>query len=87
MTNIDPDRIGASPPAELQQAFATAQQVAAELDSQRVNLHFDVDDETGRVRVELIDSSGEVLREIPATHLLDALSDGDAWEARLRGAA
>ena len=39
-----------------------------------MNLHFGVDSDTGRIRVELIDGSGEVLREIPAMHLLDALS-------------
>jgi hypothetical protein len=63
-----------SPPPELQQDYVTAQQVAAELESRRVNLHFGVDGTTGRVRVELIGGSGEVLREIPAMHLLDALS-------------
>ena len=63
-----------SPPAELQQEYVTAQKVAAELESRQVNVHFGVDGNTGRVRVELIGGSGEVLREIPATHLLDALS-------------
>jgi FlaG protein len=69
-------RAPSSPPPELQQDFATAQEMAAELESRQVNLHFDVDGDTGRVRIELLDSSGEVLREIPATHLLDALSGG-----------
>jgi len=63
-----------SPPPELQHAFATAQQVAADLQLRQVNLSFDVDGDTGRVKVRLIDSSGQVLREMPATHLLDALS-------------
>jgi hypothetical protein len=63
-----------SPPPELRQEFLTAEKVAAELESRQVNLHFGVDSDTGRVRVELIGGSGEVLREIPATHLLDALS-------------
>jgi hypothetical protein len=63
-----------SPPPELQQDYVTAQQVAAELESRQVNLHFTVDSDTGRIRVELIDGSGDVLREIPAMHLLDALS-------------
>jgi FlaG protein len=69
-----PSRALSSPPPELQQAYATAQQVAAELESRQENLHFRVDSDTGRVRVELIGDSGEVLREIPAMHLLDALS-------------
>jgi hypothetical protein len=62
------------PPTKLQQDYVTAQQVAAELESRQVRLHFGVDPGTGRVRVELIGGSGEVLREIPAMHLLDALS-------------
>lgn len=70
----DPSRAPSSPPPELQQAYLTAQKVAAELDSRQVNLRFRVDSDTGRVRVELIARSGEVLREIPATHLLEALS-------------
>jgi hypothetical protein len=63
-----------SPPPELHQDYVTAQQVAADLEARQVNLHFGVDSTTGRVRVELIGNSGEVLREIPAMHLLDALS-------------
>ena len=69
-----PSRAPNSPPPELQQNYVTAQKVAAELEARQVNVHFGVDGDTGRVRVELIGGSGEVLREIPATHLLDALS-------------
>ncbi|MEP6641997.1 MAG: hypothetical protein ABJB93_08840 [Gaiellales bacterium] len=68
-----PSRAPNSPPPELQQNYVTAQKVAAGLEARQVNVHFGVD-ATGRVRVELIGGSGEVLREIPATHLLDALS-------------
>jgi uncharacterized FlaG/YvyC family protein len=89
MTDIEPDAIGrliplprpmgggrSLPPPKLQQEYVTAQQVAAELESRQVRLQFGVDPDTGRVRVELIGGSGEVLREIPAMHLLDALSGG-----------
>jgi hypothetical protein len=69
-----------SPPPELQQDYVTAQNVAAELEARQLNVHFGVDGDTGRVRVELIGGSGEVLREIPATHLLDALSGCDVLE-------
>jgi uncharacterized FlaG/YvyC family protein len=68
--------VQSSPPPELQRDFAAAQQVAADLQSRQVNLNFDVDSDTGRVKVKLIGSSGQVLREMPATHLLDALSGG-----------
>jgi FlaG protein len=66
----------ASPPAELQQELATAQQVIADLTSRQVNLHFEVDRDTGKVRVEMIDGEGKVIREIPARRLLDTLSGG-----------
>ena len=75
-----PSRAPNSPPPELQQDYVTAQKVAAELESRQVNVHFGVDGDTGRVRVELIGGSGEVLRQIPATHLLDALSGCGALE-------
>lgn len=65
-----------SPPAELQQDLATAQQVIADLASRQVNLHFEVDHETGKVRVEMIDGNGKVIREIPTRRLLDTLSGG-----------
>lgn len=87
MTDIEPDAIGrliplpspmgggqSLPPPKLQREYVTAQQVAAELESRQVRLQFGVDPDTGRVRVELIGGSGEVLREIPAMRLLDALS-------------
>jgi uncharacterized FlaG/YvyC family protein len=66
----------ASPPAEVQQDLATAQQVIADLTARQVNLHFDVDHDTGKVRVEMIDGNGKVIKEIPARRLLDTLSGG-----------
>jgi uncharacterized FlaG/YvyC family protein len=65
-----------SPPAEVQQDLATAQQVIADLASRQVNLHFEVDQDTRRVRVEMIDGNGRVIREIPTKRLLDTLSGG-----------
>jgi uncharacterized FlaG/YvyC family protein len=63
-----------SPPVELQQELATAQQVIADLASRQVNLHFEVDHDTGTVRIEMIDGNGKVIREIPTRRLLDTLS-------------
>ena len=65
-----------SPPPEVQQDLATAQQVIADLTERQVNLHFDVDHETGKVRVEMIDGNGKVIKEIPTLRLLDTLSGG-----------
>ena len=63
-----------SPPPEVQADLATAQQVIAELMARQVNLHFDVDHDTGQVRVELLNGDGEVIKEIPARRVLDTLS-------------
>jgi hypothetical protein len=63
-----------SPPPEVQADLATAQRVIAELAARQVNLHFDVDHETGQVRVEMLDGSGGLIKEIPARRVLDTLS-------------
>jgi uncharacterized FlaG/YvyC family protein len=60
----------------VQADLATAQQVIAELTARQVNLHFDVDHDTGQVRVEMIDGNGKVIKEIPARRVLDTLSGG-----------
>ncbi len=65
-----------SPPPEVQADLATAQQVIADLAARQVNLHFDVDHDTGKVRVEMVDGNGQVIKEIPARRVLDTLSGG-----------
>jgi hypothetical protein len=65
-----------SPPPQVQQDLATAQQVIADLTARQVNLHFDVDHMTGKVRVEMVDGTGKLIKEIPARSLLDTLSGG-----------
>ena len=65
-----------SPPPEVQAELATAQQVIAELTARQVNLHFDVDHDTGQVRVEVLNGDGEVIKEIPARPVLDTLAGG-----------
>jgi hypothetical protein len=69
-------RTPATPPPEVQQDLATAQQVIADLAARQVNLHFDVDHTTGKVRVEMIDGNGRLIKEIPARSVLDTLSGG-----------
>jgi hypothetical protein len=63
-----------SPPPQVQADLATAQQVIAELAARQVNLHFDVDRDTGQVRIEMLNGDGEVIKEIPARRVLDTLS-------------
>jgi uncharacterized FlaG/YvyC family protein len=69
-------RAASTPPPEVRQDLATAQQVIADLAARQVNLHFDVDHTTGKVRVEMVDGSGKLIKEIPARSLLDTLSGG-----------
>ena len=65
-----------TPPAAVQQQFDVAARVIEELSSRQVNLHFEVDHEAGRVRVQVLNGDGAVMREIPARSLLDVLSGG-----------
>ena len=58
-----------TPPPAVQQEFE-------ELSSRQVNLHFEVDHEAGKVRVQVLNGDGAVVREIPARSLLDTLSGG-----------
>ena len=60
----------------MQQEFDVAARVIEELSSRQVNLHFEVDHEAGKVRVQVLSGDGSVVREIPARSLLDTLSGG-----------
>jgi len=64
------------PPAALADEYQAAARVIEELASHQVNLHFEVDQDTNRVRVQMLDQSGAVIREIPARSLLDSLAGG-----------
>jgi uncharacterized FlaG/YvyC family protein len=65
-----------TPPAAVQQEFDVAARVIEELSSRQVNLHFEVDHSAGKVRVQVLNGDGAVVREIPARSLLDTLSGG-----------
>jgi FlaG protein len=65
-----------TPPPAVQQEFDVAARVIEELSSRQVNLHFEVDHDAGRVRVQVLSGDGAVVREIPARSLLDTLSGG-----------
>ncbi len=65
-----------TPPAAVQQEFDVAARVIEELSSRQVNLHFEVDHDAGKVRVQVLNGDGAVVREIPARSLLDTLSGG-----------
>lgn len=65
-----------TPPPAVQQEFDVAARVIEELSSRQVNLHFEVDHEAGKVRVQVLSGDGSVVREIPTRSLLDTLSGG-----------
>jgi hypothetical protein len=64
----------ASPPPEALAELDKAARVLDELATKQVNLHFEVDDAKGKIQVQVRDGSGNVLREIPSTKLLDVLA-------------
>ena len=61
----------AGPPPELKAEMAKAAKVAEDLHAQGRELRFERDERTGRIRVELRDLDGNVLRVIPGTQALD----------------
>jgi flagellar protein FlaG len=61
----------AGPPPELRAEMDAAARVAQELRAQGRELRFEHDDVSGRIRVEVRDLDGNVLREIPASKALD----------------
>ena len=70
------DSLPGSPPAE---ALREVEAAARRYDWLRENgreLRFTVDEETRRVRIEVRDLEGRLLREIPPSQALDAISGG-----------
>jgi FlaG protein len=68
--------VPSQPPAALADEYHAAARVIEELAAQQINLHFEVDGSSNRVRVQMLDRNGDVIREIPARSLLDSLSGG-----------
>lgn len=63
------DTIPASPPPELRAEILTAQRVVQDLHARGRELRFEID--AGRVRIEVCDLDGNVLREIPPSRALE----------------
>ena len=68
--------VPSEPPPALSEEYHAAARVIEQLAAQQINLHFEVDEDTNRVRVQMLDQHGDVIREIPARSLLDSLSGG-----------
>ena len=70
--------IPAKPPADLLFELDRAASVIGELAARQVGVHFKVNERTGSLHVQVVDDKGALLREIPATRLLDVLASGSA---------
>lgn len=73
-----PYEIPAQPPTDLLSQLDRAASVISDLAARQVGVHFAIDDRTGKVRVQVVDNKGALLREIPATRMLDVLASGSA---------
>jgi hypothetical protein len=65
-----------TPPPAAREEFGVAAQVINDLASRQISLHLEVDHDAGKVRVEVLNGDGAVVREISARSLLDTLSGG-----------
>jgi hypothetical protein len=63
--------IPASPPADVLEALDTAARVLEELASRGLGLHFEHDDATGQLHVQVTNGEGKVVREISPSMLLE----------------
>ena len=63
-----------APPPEVAREVQAAGRRAEELWNAHRELHFEVDDDTGRVVVQVRDLDGNVIRTIPPSEALDIMS-------------
>jgi len=66
--------IPASPPPEVLREVQSAGRRADELWRAQRELHFEVDDDSGRVIVQVRDLDGNVIRTIPPSEALDVIA-------------
>ncbi len=70
VTRVDrADTFPASPPPEVREEMLVAQQVFDEMRARGRELHFEMTE--GRVRIEMRDLEGNVLKQIPVTEALE----------------
>jgi uncharacterized FlaG/YvyC family protein len=70
-------RIPTSPPAEVLEALDKAARVLEELASRGLGLHFEYDDATSQLHVQVTNGEGKVVREISPSTLLDIAAGVD----------
>jgi hypothetical protein len=65
------DDIPASPPPEVLDAIARAHEAYARLEASGRHVHFDLNEVSGRLAIELTDASGTPLRSLSPRAVLD----------------
>jgi hypothetical protein len=65
------DDIPASPPPEVLEAIARAHEAYERLEAAGRHVHFDLDEVSGRLAVELTDASGTALRTLAPRTVLE----------------
>ena len=70
-TRVRSDDIPASPPPEVLDAIARAHEAYERLEASGRHVHFDVNEVSGRLAVELTDASGTPLRRLSARTVLE----------------
>jgi hypothetical protein len=70
----DAAAVTASPPPDVLRKVEAAGRRAEELWNARRELHFEVDDDSGRVIIQVRDGEGNVLRTISPSEALDIIS-------------
>jgi len=70
-TRVRSDDIPTSPPPEVLDAIARAHETYERLEASGRHVHFDVNEVSGRLAVELTDASGTPLRRLSARTVLE----------------
>jgi hypothetical protein len=70
-THVRSDEIPASPPLEVLDAIARAHEACERLAASGRHVHFDLNEASGRLALELTDASGTPLRSLSARAVLD----------------
>jgi len=73
--HIDPAAAAGQPPPEVRAEVQAAARCADRLHELGRQLHFDVDHESGGIRIEVRDLDGNVLRRVPPNEVFD-FADG-----------
>jgi hypothetical protein len=74
--SVTVDTMPSTPPPEVLDAIGAAAKAYDRLTANGVQLHFHVDDETGKVAVHVYDTKGSVLGSLAPSEVLDLATSG-----------